>query len=562
MIARVFHPASIELLWLQSRGRRRRMWRRFCQPRRLALSALACVLAVAWLGNAAMTIWLRETGSPETLRALLSLGLVLYAGWHVAKAAFFQPEHPFDFTPEEHELLGALPLRPRDLVAHQLGAVTVTTFFKAALFTLLLWPDLHCVPLNFVGVLLAMMFLEILRMAIQIITWGMSRLALLAYRAAVVAGLVATGFAVGAAILHASSSGPLSAGAGIFHVPLGFVIQIHDSAFAYAALPFQPLVNLVLTHQATAAGAGLAVAATATAIALAAGLIGLYAATANRVAIREKRNYSVIRSTQSSGPSSEASKTRMRLRFIARLGGAGTLAWRQLLGARRQWGNLLTAMIAPAVLAAAPCLVIGDSFLALLCTIGTLAFYSFLLLPTALRYDFHRDLSRLALLKGLPVAPAATVIGQTLAPILIATVFQAGVLTFAVIARSLSVQYGLIALLVMIPLNVLVFALENLIFLLYPHRLQQEGLEVFLRTMLTFTGKGLLFTAGLGLMSAWGFASAAGTHALTAAMGTQANAYAIFISGMIAGTALLAALLLWALCRTYRKLDPAEDLPR
>src|SRR5262245_12033286 len=110
MMTNLFHPATLQLLWLQSRGRRRRMWARFCQPRRLILSALACMLAVVWLGNAAMTIWLREAASPETLRALLSFGLVLYAFWHITKAAFFRPEAPFDWTEAEQELLLAMPL--------------------------------------------------------------------------------------------------------------------------------------------------------------------------------------------------------------------------------------------------------------------------------------------------------------------------------------------------------------------------------------------------------------------------------------------------------------------
>src|SRR4051794_3293470 len=109
MITAAFHPATTELLRLQSRGRRRRMWARFCQPRRLVLSAVACVLAVLFFGNAAVTIWLRETASPTTLRALLSLGLVAYAGWHFAKAAFFRPESPFDWTPGEREILVAMP---------------------------------------------------------------------------------------------------------------------------------------------------------------------------------------------------------------------------------------------------------------------------------------------------------------------------------------------------------------------------------------------------------------------------------------------------------------------
>ncbi len=46
MITSGFHPATIQLLRLQSRGRRRRMVRRFCEPRRLVLSAIACILAL------------------------------------------------------------------------------------------------------------------------------------------------------------------------------------------------------------------------------------------------------------------------------------------------------------------------------------------------------------------------------------------------------------------------------------------------------------------------------------------------------------------------------------
>src|SRR5262245_41773028 len=111
MTSIIFHPAIIHLLRLQCRGRRRRMWIGFCQPRRLVLSAIACVLAVVWLGNAAITIWFREMAAPETLRGMLSLGLVLYAGWHFTKAAFFRPESPFEWTHAERDLLVAMPLR-------------------------------------------------------------------------------------------------------------------------------------------------------------------------------------------------------------------------------------------------------------------------------------------------------------------------------------------------------------------------------------------------------------------------------------------------------------------
>ena len=51
----------------------------------------------------------------------------------------------------ERDLLAPMPLLPRDLVAYQLASVTVTTILKAGLFTLLLLPDLRCVPLGFIG---------------------------------------------------------------------------------------------------------------------------------------------------------------------------------------------------------------------------------------------------------------------------------------------------------------------------------------------------------------------------------------------------------------------------
>ncbi len=145
---------------------------------------------------------------------------------------------------------------------------------------------------------------------------------------------------------------------------------------------------------------------------------------------------------------------------------------------------------------------------------------------------------------------------------LIATLFQFGVLAFAIAARSLPPRQLFTAMLVMIPLNVLVFGLDNLIFLLYPYRMQQEGLEIFLRTILTFTGKGLLFTLGLMAMSAWGLAAAALTHRIAHWTGGATDAHLVFALGMIGGTSSLAAFVLYGVCRTYRNMNPIEDVPR
>ena len=135
-------------------------------------------------------------------------------------------------------------------------------------------------------------------------------------------------------------------------------------------------------------------------------------------------------------------------------------------------------------------------------------------------------------------------------------------LAFAIFARSLPLHHLFVALLVMIPLNAFVFGLDNLIYLLYPHRVQQEGLEIFARTTLTFTGKGLLFIVGLGFVSGWGVAALALTRGLSRWSGSPISAFAVFVGGTIAGLSLLAALVLYGLCRTYRNMDPFEDIPR
>lgn len=569
MTTALFHPATVQLLRLQSRGRSRRMWARFCQPRRLILSAIACALAVFWLGNAAMTIWLRESASPETLRALLSLGLIMYVGWHFTKAAFFRPESPFDWMPAERDVLLAMPLRPRDLVAYQLASVTVTTILKAGLFTILLLPDLRCLPLGLAGLVLVMMALEILRLAIEIATWGMGRLAFQAYRATVLAVLLATGFAAIVVFLRSDIlSGQINVGEGLRQRLLDILVQLNDSVFLYVAIPFQPFLDLILANALTAAKAWLAALALATVAGLAASVIGLYTATARCVAKRERHVYDANSVGRDAGSTRNAVRPTLSpeckrpLQRIPRFGGAGALAWRQLVGARRHWGSLLTAMIAPAVLAVIPCFIVADSHMAFLATAGALAFYTFLLLPTALRFDFRRDLDRLATLKGLPITPTVAAIGQTLAPVLIATFFQSGVLALASISRSVPPHHVLMALLLIIPLNVLVFALDNLIYLLYPYRMQQEGLEIFLRTMLTFTGKGLLFTAGLVALSGWVLSATTLAERCSDWTSITINAAAVCLGGMIAGPSLLAALVLYGLCRAYRNIDPIEDVPR
>ncbi len=192
--------------------------------------------------------------------------------------------------------------------------------------------------------------------------------------------------------------------------------------------------------------------------------------------------------------------------------------------------------------------------------VGALVFYSFLLMPAALRFDYRRDVNRMTVLKSLPFTPLAITVGQLFAPVATCTMFQCAVLCIACLFRPFPLPWLVICTLLLIPVNGLIFAIENLIFLLYPYRPNEEGIGVFVRSILTFTAKGLLFLLAVIVTLAWVGAA----HVLTDATswGTPQLRLAVYFSAgmwtMVAGTA---ALLVATIARVFERFDPSQDTP-
>jgi hypothetical protein len=167
----------------------------------------------------------------------------------------------------------------------------------------------------------------------------------------------------------------------------------------------------------------------------------------------------------------------------------------------------------------------------------------------------------MAVLKALPIRPAAVVLGQLATPVLIATGFQLAMLLVTMLVRPAPLWMVASAVLILLPLNVLIFALDNLIFLWYPYRLNQEGIEIFLRTTLTFTAKGLIFSSALAVMLVLALAARVVAQSLAAWAGPLGNERVLFLLaalGMIwAGVALTSYLLV----RAYTRFDASQDVP-
>ena len=564
MNERVNRWSVLRLVAWQGRGRLRRMGCRFLLPRRMILSLLAVLLAAVWLGNAVMTVWLREPATPQLLRAMVGFGLAFYAIWHLALVACFRPRQCLEWIESERIILEACPLGSSDLLTYHLITVSMTTLLKAGVLTLLLLPDLGSVPIALTGILLAMFVLELWRMGVEIAAWGMSRRGFLTFRFTVGAALCGLCGTVATNVTHSPLiRGEVHLGSGVMNQLSQLLIGLDASAVGVIQIPFRPFLNMIGANELTLwtiGSIGLALG-----MILLAGVLvfWLFALVPCWVSRRERAAYQPGQRTTDSGDAgADHSQDGSRQgRPIGRLGPMGAIAWRQWLGSRRVAGSLLTALVIPGVMAMTPMFVIPDPLVAFLSTAGALAFYTFLLLPTALRFDFRRDLDRLETFKSLPIPASKMAVGQLLTPVLISTLFQAVVLALSAVIHGQSFPFYLATVLVLLPMNILVFALDNLIFLLYPYRAGQEGLDIFLRTMLTFTGKGLLFVLGLGTISVWGYGAARIAQPLSSQLDAAAHGYTLFAAGLLLGMCLVSWGLVFALQHAYERLNPVEDIP-
>ncbi len=555
------HPATLQLLRFQASARLSRTLHRFRGSRRLALSVLAALLAIVWFGQVAASVFIREPADPRKLAIWIPAGFLAYTIRHLLKTACRTPIEPFEWTAAEQELLNGAPLCRHELVMYRLVAITMAAIAKSACFSLVMLPDLKIWLTGFAGMLLALLAVDLFRMAVEIVAYGMSRKEFIRFRIAVL-GIAATGVAV--AVMN---SMPLSDGMGENELPASLAIglrvvnslmDLRTTELGMVAIaPFDLLAGVILAPSfSTTLLVHLAIAVAGVVV-----LAGIVVWLDLRICQRRLRaEQSAFRQLRS-GVSSVTEKCRAGQSFARvplRLRGAGSLAWRQALGAVHYRTSLCIAMIVPGFLSCLTLLTPQSGNLMLIQLVGGLVFYSFLLLPTAFKFDFRRDVDRLAVLKSLPIGPTAVTLGQLTVPVLLCSLFQLLVLLVAIVVRPYPVGYLLAAMVVLVPTNVCIFSLENLIFLLYPYRLNQEGLGVFIRSILTFTGKGLLFACGLAVAFAWALVA---RHITTQFLPGSEWGSALFIAGICTLLIAAAGSATALLARVYRRFDISQDTP-
>lgn len=237
--------------------------------------------------------------------------------------------------------------------------------------------------------------------------------------------------------------------------------------------------------------------------------------------------------------------------------GAWALVWRQWRGLVHRRASILAGLLIATLLILAPAFSGTNHRIGFVYVLGSLVFYSWVLLPANIKLDFRRDVERMYLLKMLPLHPRQVVASQIGVPVGILTVYQLVVLACAAWIHPVSAVWWWGSVLVLVPTNIAIVALENLIFLWYPFRPNQEGIEVFIRTTLAFTGKSVAYGMGIGLLFAWAMiVRQIGQLSWSSGVGSW-----VFVGGVIVLSAVVAAGIFGLLVRAYRRFDPTADIP-
>lgn len=251
----------------------------------------------------------------------------------------------------------------------------------------------------------------------------------------------------------------------------------------------------------------------------------------------------------------------LRLPMFPRLGGIGPLSWRQAVSGIRQGlrglffiALIIGSMMVPQFLMSSGDGKPGAAVMAMKPVGVVLLVYLSLFMPQILRLDFRADIDRMDLLKSLPLPAWRVALAQLVVPALIITALQvplAAVLNsvlgwnipgFALLLPAIAVAAAMG--------NLLVAAVENVVFLLWPQRPTRGAGVQFSASQIV--GQMLKMFA-LGLM----LAAAAGAGAAAFFLGGKSPLLAVVGSAVV--LAIESTLAVMMVARLFARFDPATE---
>jgi hypothetical protein len=228
--------------------------------------------------------------------------------------------------------------------------------------------------------------------------------------------------------------------------------------------------------------------------------------------ISQKVYEQLRRTKQGGGLAMPATARGMRIHLprLPWLGGAGPIAWRQLmLAIRTSRHAIITSLGLAAIFLVASLFSArrpGGSILPPGAGVGMTLYLTFVF-SLQLPWAFRGDLDHMDFLKTLPISPPALAVGELAGGVVLMTSVQLVMLVLFWAVDPESIRLTLTVALFAAPFNALILTLSNLLFLLYPVRLMTGtsfDFQSFGRMMLFFMLQMLLLLPLLGIPAAAG----------------------------------------------------------
>ncbi|MHA3980111.1 putative ABC exporter domain-containing protein [Halovulum sp. GXIMD14794] len=195
------------------------------------------------------------------------------------------------------------------------------------------------------------------------------------------------------------------------------------------------------------------------------------------------------------------------IRTAPMLGGLGPIAWRQAIKADRNSSKVITVFLGVAACAGPVSSATGIPITDDRALMMVFFFFGFIL-PRTLICDFRGDLSRMETYKTLPIAPWRICAGQLAVQVLLSFVVALTlIVSLLLFEHRVTAPVALALAVFALPLTLLIYAVENTIFLLFPAKLIPMGradFEFLGRSLLEFIAKmlivlfALMVAGGLG----------------------------------------------------------------
>jgi hypothetical protein len=493
----LLHPALRLLLRTQLKARWRKLTRGAGTLKgKLRLAGMLAVFGLGFSPLAFAAIFREPVDDPSGARAMVASGLFLLTMLTVIGQG---ADAGVAFAPAEVDLLFPAPFSRRDLLVYRLVTLALGALFSALFFSLVSLTYAEHWIFAFLGFALAIQFMQLTAMTLGL---TVSIVGQAAYTRGRKAGLIVVGALALIGVIQTGSFS-LEQGTGNWVHRFG-----ETTVGAVMLAPTHVFARAITARQFLPDFAGwflLALVADAALVALVlrldANFLERSVATSQKVYLRLQR----LRAGQGWMNLARPTAVRWRLPMPARWRGAGPIAWRQMVAAVRGSRGIVYFVVIVAVLmgfamASMPELSIsGFAF-------GFFPMMAITLLPQMLRFDFRSDFDCFDALKTLPASAWAIAAGELVAPTLFATALEFPCILVVGVASG-ELRAALTVMAFMPGLNLLIFALENLIFLWYPQRLTNAAeLSGMSRRMLTGMAKFFIIAAVAGISAGAGAA--------------------------------------------------------